>query len=246
MARRFPFLSRRIGKFTWDRRVLLVLVVLAGLVTGRTWLAEHPEHNPWASLDLRDPPGWATASKLRALRGDTAECRAVLARSRIAFSALPSAGEGQCARSDRTRLDRYPFSPQPPAMTCPTAIALELWRRDSVSPEARAIFGRGVASIEHLGAFSCRRMYGRDEGPWSEHATGNAIDIAGLVLDDGTRISILTDWNGGDPEKVLLLRRIRDGACRAFTTVLSPDYNAAHADHFHFDMAQRGWGGACR
>lgn len=245
MPSRKPLFSRRIGKFKWDRRALALLLLAAVFVAGRSWLAEHPEHDPWAPLDLRDPPGWATARKLQALREDVAECRAVLARSEVAYTALPAAGAGECARPDRTRLDRFPLAPAPPSTTCAAAIALELWRKDGVEPEARAIFGSGVARIEHLGAFSCRRMYGREEGAWSEHATGNAIDIAGLVLKDGTRVSVLADWNGQDPNKVLFLRRIRDGACRAFSTVLSPEYNAAHRDHLHFDMAGR-WGGVCR
>lgn len=245
MARRKPLFSRRIGKFTWDRRAFALLLFAALFVAGRGWLAEHPEHDPWAPLDLRDPPGWATASKLRALRGDVGQCRAVLARSQVTYSALPATGEGECARPDRTRLDLYPFVPAPPPTTCPVAIALELWRRDTIEPQAREIFGSGLARIEHLGAFSCRRIYGRGEGPWSEHASGNAVDIAALVLDNGTRVSVLADWNGDDPNKALFLRRIRDGACRAFSTVLGPEYNAAHRDHLHLDMAGR-WGGACR
>lgn len=246
MARRKPLISRRLGRFRWDRRALLLLLLLAAMVAGRAWLAEHPEHDPWAPFDLRHPPGWATAAKLSALRDDPVQCRAVLERSQVAFTALPPAGEGACERPDRTRLDSYPLRPAPPPTTCVTAIALELWRRSSLEPQARAIFGAGVAGIEHLGAFSCRRLYGREEGPWSEHATGNAIDIAAIVLTDGTRISVLGDWNGGDPDKALFLRRIRDGACDAFATVLSPDYNAAHRDHLHLDMAARGWGGVCR
>lgn len=247
MPRRKPLFSRRIGRFVGDRRAMLLLVVVAGLLIGRVWLADHPEHNPWAPLDLRDPPGWATASKLRAMRDDPANCRAVLSRSDIAFTALPPAGEGACARPDRTRLDRYPLSPAPrPPTTCAVAAAMELWRRDTLETEAQAIFGSGIARIEHLGAYSCRRMYGRETGRWSEHATGNAIDIAAVVLADGTRISVLGDWdNERDERKPRFLRRIRDGACQQFSTVLSPDYNAAHRDHFHFDMAGR-WSGVCR
>lgn len=224
----------------------MLLVLLAALLAGRAWLTENPGYDPWAPLDLRDPPGWATARKLQALKDDAGACRAVLARSEVAYSSLPAAGEGACARPDRTRLDRYPFSPAAPPTTCTVAIGLELWRRNSIEPQAREIFGQGVARIEHLGAFSCRRMYGRDDGPWSEHATANAVDIAAVVLDDGARIGILADWNGQDADKALYLRRIRDGACRAFSTVLSPDYNAAHRDHLHLDMAGRGWRGACR
>lgn len=244
MARRKPMFSRRLGTFTGDRRVFLLLLVAALFVAGRAWLAEHPEHDPWAPLDLRHPVGWATGMKLRALRGDTEACRAVLTRSEVPFTALPGAGEAPCVRPDRTQLDSYPFRPAPPPTTCAVALALQLWKRDTLDPEAQAVFGQDIERIEHLGAYSCRRLYGRDEGPWSEHATGNAIDIAGFVLEDGTRISVLRDWEG-EGDKARFLRAVRDGACRAFSTVLSPDYNAAHRDHFHFDMTAR-WSGVCR
>lgn len=244
MADKKPLFSRRLGKFVWDRRVLLVLAGAAAALTARAWLAEHPEHNPWAPLDLRHPSGWATAAKLRALADDVPACRAVLERSQLAHTVLPAAGEGACVRPDRTRLDAYPFSPDRPVTTCAVGIALQLWQRDVLEPAAEELFESGIARVEHLGAFSCRRLYGRGSGPWSEHATGNAVDIAGFVLEDGTRISVLEDWPSGGV-KAGFLRRVRDGACRSFSTVLGPDYNAAHADHFHLDMRD-GWGGVCR
>ena len=119
-----------------------------------------------------------------------------------------------------------------------------MWEREAVAPLAEEIFGSEIQRIEHLGAYSCRRLYGRDSGPWSEHATANAIDIAGFVLADGTRISVLNDWSG-EGYKAQFLRRVRDDACNSFSTVLSPDYNAAHADHFHLDMSPR-WRSVCR
>lgn len=244
MAEQKLRISRRIGKFVWDRRVLWLLAIAAMILFGRAWLEEHPEHNPWAPLDLRHPPGWATAAKLAALEDDVPECRAVLERSQIDYTVLPPTGEGACARPDRTRLDAYPFAPDRPATTCAVAIALQLWERDALEPAAAELFDSKVEQVEHLGAFSCRRLYGRGSGPWSEHATGNAVDIAAFVLEDDTRIEVLRDWPGDGP-KAEFLRRVRDGACRSFSTVLSPDYNAAHADHFHLDM-RGGWGGACR
>ena len=45
------------------------------------------------------------------------------------------------------------------------------------------------------------------------------------------------------PDPAGFLREVRDGACRYFDVVLGPDYNQAHADHFHLD---RGGGRACR
>ncbi len=101
--------------------------------------------------------------------------------------ARENAGATTARSSVTTRLHRTP-----PATTCPVALAMELWKRDTLEPLAEDIFGSSVAQVEHLGAYSCRRLYGRDEGPWSEHATANAIDIAGFVLEDGTRISVLT------------------------------------------------------
>lgn len=230
--------------FRAARRAIVALVLLAAAIAGWQWLQKHPQHNPWAPLDLRDPPGWATARKLSALREDVTECRAVLERSDIAFTALPPTGEGACTLTDRTRLGDYPLAPDTPAVTCPVAAALTIWRRDSVGPAARDLLGSEVVRIEHLGAFSCRRMYGGADGPWSEHATANAIDIAAFVLEDGRRISVLRDWEGSNAE-AQFLRAVRDGACDSFATVLSPEYNAAHADHFHFDQDDR-WAGVCR
>jgi hypothetical protein len=230
--------------FATARRALAGLAVLIAGIFAWQWLLDHPQHNPWAPLDLRDPPGLATHAKFARLKDDVAECRAVLERSGIAFTALPAIGEGACARPDRTRLADYPLAPDTPAVTCPVAAALEVWRRDSLGPAARQILGSPVARIEHLGAFSCRRMYGGKDGPWSEHATANAIDIAGFTLADGRRISVLRDWKG-EGKEAQFLRAARDGACASFATVLSPEYNAAHADHLHLDQDGR-WSGVCR
>jgi hypothetical protein len=116
-----------------------------------------------------------------------------------------------------------------------------------LQPAAERHFGARVVRIEHFGSYNCRRIYGRSQGDWSEHATANALDVAGLVLSDGTRASVIRDWKGEGP-KARFLRDVRDGACRMFTTVLSPDYNAAHRDHLHLDLADRGAMGwrACR
>ncbi|MXP32230.1 extensin-like domain-containing protein [Parerythrobacter jejuensis] len=238
-------IRRSIGKLRWDRYALLALLCFAAAIGGWNWLQDNPGSNPWAPLDLRDPPGWATERKLVSLRENPAQCRAVLERSAVAFSTLPSAGEGPCRRADPTRLEQFPFTPSSPATSCAVAAGLEIWLEQGVQPAAREIYGQKVAGIEHLGAYNCRRIYGADEGPWSEHATANAIDIAAFVLEDGSRISLLNNWDDQDDD-AKFLRRGRDTACDVFGTVLSPDYNAAHRDHFHFDQKGWGFGGACR
>jgi len=236
--------NRKVGKFRTERRLLLVLIIAATAFAGWIWLKDHPEHNPYAPLDLRDPVGWATTQKLVALRDNVPQCRTVLERSNVAFVALLATGEGPCARPDRTQLNAYPLSPDTPAVTCPVAAALELWRVTTVEPAARKHLGSEIKRIEHLGAFNCRRMRGNNSSAWSQHATANAIDIAAFVLADGRRISVLDGWNSSEAEGPFL-REVRDGSCGVFATVLSPDYNAAHADHFHFDQDSR-WVSVCR
>jgi hypothetical protein len=71
----------------------------------------------------------------------------------------------------------------------------------------------------------------------SEHAFANAVDVSAFVLRDGRRVSVLNGWRGSPKERAFL-RRLHQSACKRFGTVLGPEYNAAHANHFHFDMAK--------
>ena len=237
-------LMRRFARWRYDRWAMAVLVCAALVLAGQAWLRDHPQHNPWAPLNLADPPGWATERKFAALRGDPGECRAVLDRSGVAFVQLDATGEGSCRRDDRVRLSEAPLSPSEADATCATMAGFVHWLRHGVQPAARDLLGSPVARVEHLGSFSCRRLYGRATGGWSQHATGNAIDISAFVLEDGRRVAVLGDWYGAGAG-AKFLRRARDSACRDFATVLSPDYNAAHADHFHLDQQARMWG-MCR
>lgn len=228
-------------------RWALPLLILGGLIlTARGWLLAHPEHNPWAPLNLNDPPGWATKRKIAELRDDPAQCRAVLERSAVSFATLDPAGEASCVRPDRTVLTGFPLQPDRPATTCAVAAGLTLWLDRTVQPAARELLGAEVSRIDHFGAYSCRRLYGRDSGPWSEHASGNAIDVAGFVLADGRRIAVRDGWAAGGADGAFL-HAAHKTACGAFGTVLGPGYNAAHADHFHLDQAgaRLGWS-VCR
>lgn len=242
-----------------DRIAILALLLLSLFLAGRGWLADHPEHNPWAPLSLDEPEGWATGRKLGGLRADAQTCAAFLERADIAVQPLEPTGEGSCRREDRQQLASadalgLALSPARAQTTCAVDGAFAWWIRHGVEPAARAHLESPVARIEHLGTYNCRRIGGGQNGNWSEHATGNAIDIAAFVLEDGTRISIKGDWkaaaNGTGEEaneQAAFLREVRDAACTAFATVLSPDYNAAHADHLHLDQAKRagGWS-TCR
>lgn len=244
-ARASRTFSRHIGSLRADRLVALLLALAATGLAGQAWLREHPEHNPYAPLSLTDPPGWATAYKLAALRSDMPACRAVLEEGSVAFTALAPSGDGQCLRPDRTVPQGGLLAPGAPQMTCPTLVGYELWLRQIVQPAARDLLGSEVVRIEHLGTYNCRRIGNGNQGRWSEHASGNAIDIAAFVLADGGKISVLEDWPG-EGASARFLRQVRDGACDSFGTVLSPDYNAAHADHLHLDQADRMMSSYCR
>lgn len=227
-------------------RALAGALLLAGVaIFVRVWLFENPQHNPWAPLDLRDPPGWAMAGKLASIRDDAGLCREALDRSGIEHSALPPAGEGECLRTDRVQMNAFPLAPGNSVMSCAVAAGLVRWQEFGLTQAASEELGSPLEQVEHLGIFSCRRTYGSNTGNWSEHATGNAVDVAAFVLEDGRRISVLEDWDGDSAES-RFLKRARDSACEIFGTVLSPDYNAAHRDHFHLDQAARGFGGYCR
>lgn len=229
-------------------RILKTLLVLglagfaAMLVYG--WARNHPEDLPWTPLDLSQPVGAFTGRKLAGLGGDAEQCRALLERAGMTFNALPPRGtETQCGYDDAVRLTggaaEIAYRPAGLGTSCPVAAALALWEWHVVQPAALEHFDSTVAAIDHFGSYSCRRIYGRAEGRWSEHATADAIDIAAFRLENGTGISVLGDWDDGGP-KSAFLRDVRNGACDLFATVLSPDYNAAHRDHLHLDQAERG------
>lgn len=237
--------------FPFDRFIVAVLLVACLLLAGRAWLREHPGYDPWTPLSLEEPPGWATPRKFSALRADRGMCRAFLDRSGIDKTALAPTGSDSCRRDDRKVLAapaaaEIRLSPSRPEATCAVDAGLAWWLRHGVQAQAEAIFGSRVVRIEQLGTYNCRRIGNGAKGNWSEHATGNAIDISGFVLADGRRLSVRKDWKGS-VEAAAFLHAVRDSACNAFSTVLSPDYNAAHADHLHLDQANRtaGWR-ACR
>lgn len=231
---------------------MTALIAFAAFL-GWGYARNHPEDVPWTELDLARPVGAFTGRKLAGLSGDGQKCRALLRRAGIRFEALPARDPaGQCGYSDAVRFGRggalgLAYRPADLGTSCPVAAALALWEWHVVQPAALRHFGVEVAEVEHFGSYSCRRVYGRSEGAWSEHATANAVDIAAFRLADGRRIGVLGGWKRGGAE-ARFLRDVRDGACRLFATTLSPDYNAAHRDHLHLDQAKRGALGwrACR
>lgn len=230
-----------IARFLWWTFAIVLLA------TAGQWLfvrcRPEPQDLPWTPLDLRAPIGRFTGAKLGMLARERPLCGTLLRQADVAFMALPARDDGaDCGWSDAVRLTG-PARPHVP-LSCPLAAGIDLWMRRVVQPAAAELLGTRVVRVEQLGSYACRRIAGG--GGWSEHARANAIDVSGFRLADGDRVTIARDWRSG--RRGRFLHRVRDGGCRLFGTTLSPDYNAAHRDHLHLDMAWRGGfgGGACR
>jgi len=212
---------------------------LVGLMTLVRARAIPREHLPGKARAFIDPVGAPTKIKAARAGDDPAACRAILAQGGIEYAEVPPTA-GQCGLTDAVTLrsGMAPLSPAAAPMTCREALAFGIWERQVVQIAANDELGQAVVGIDHYGSYACRHQYNRQEGPISEHATANAIDVAAFRLADGTVVSVARDWNDAGP-RGRFLHRVRDGGCRIFLTTLGPDYNVEHHDHFHLDMG--GW-----
>jgi len=128
-------------------------------------------------------------------------------------------------------------------MDCPTAKALNSWVRNSAKPAVGRL-GGGVTGLKVAAGYACRPRNNKQGARISEHGRGRAIDISGIILRNGAMISVLKGWK--DRAQGKLLKAMHRGACGPFGTVLGPNANALHRDHFHFDTARYRGGPYCR
>jgi len=132
---------------------------------------------------------------------------------------------------------------RPAIMTMQTARALDRWVRKTAVP-AVGRRGGGLEELTVAAHYACRTRNSRSGARLSEHAKGNAIDISSVVMRDGSRVSVLRGWGNGADGR--LMQRLWRGACGPFGTVLGPDADRHHQDHFHFDVARHRSGPYCR
>jgi hypothetical protein len=123
-------------------------------------------------------------------------------------------------------------------LACPLVSKLDQWVSEGVQPAALRWFNSPVTEIQQIGSYSCRSMNGAGGHGISEHAFGNALDIAGFTLADGRKITVKDGWHGS-PEEQGFLHDVQLFACDTFVTVLAPGYNAAHYNHIHVDLMRR-------
>jgi hypothetical protein len=154
-------------------------------------------------------------------------------------------------------------------VNCRLAAKLHQWIKEKVQPIAKEVFGTPVSGIVTESSYMCRHRIGTADDRPSEHSYANALDISAFIMVDGRSIDVLTSWGqtardrqaqtrtgkpaGGDARpirdveatdsswttKAQFLRRMHESACGIFGTVLGPEANEAHRNHFHLDLAAR-------
>lgn len=231
------------------RVMLLLLLLLLAIVVLGLWASgwrPADRFNPWAPLDLRAEPDLFLRYKLHRLDEDPARCRAALVQAGARFTPLPDhAGRDGCGWHDAVQLSGTGIAQLThlTTVTCPLAASLVLLDHHVMQPAAEAVFGQPVRTMDHVGSYACRNIYGEQDAALSSHATAEAIDVTAFQLGDGHVIRIGSDWHRGSSG--VFLHRVEDEGCRYFGIVLGPDYNAAHQSHFHLQES-RWMGGWCR
>lgn len=218
---------------------LLLLLLVAGSLGASFWFGLVPQAiNPLPRLDLSQPHPWFVDFRIAALRRNRALCDATLTEPQVSARLVSDNPiKNGCGWENAVRLNSAGGAALPVGtVTCEMAAALALWVEHDVQPLAQELLGSRVTRIAHMGGYACRNIIGSKalRSFRSQHATANAIDISGFDLADGRRIRLARDWKGEDAESQFL-KAVHRSACRYFRIALSPNFNAAHHDHFHFD-----------
>jgi hypothetical protein len=99
-----------------------------------------------------------------------------------------------------------------------------------------------VTEVLHVGTTVCRMISGTDS--ISQHGLGLAIDLSGFFDDDAVFSGVYEHWEDGDdsPESYegsFLYDFVHDlYDLWVFNVILTPEFNAAHDNHFHVDMTE--------
>jgi len=156
---------------------------------------------------------------------------------------LSLGGPGVCGAAQPFALaaaDGGRISLRPAALLrCPMIPQVNRWVATVIEPAAQRVYGVPLAELKIAASYACGPMNNVYGAHLSEHGHANALDVSAFILADGRSISVKKGWRGDYRDRAFL-HAVHDGACQHFTTVLSPDYDANHHDHFHVDLARRG------
>lgn len=216
---------------------MMILSVACGV--GYRYLPSY--YDPLAPLELSDPPNWLTQFKLKRLT--PARCQTLLqqANEQKLIASQPVADSaGECPLADVVRVRDFGTVKLSSSFlaSCPLALRSALYVAQQAAPLTERLMMSQLTRIEHLGSFACRNIYHRPDARRSEHASAQALDISGFILADGRRITVLRGWK--QEESAAWLRALLSASCQYYGNGLGPDYNAAHANHFHLGMRGTG------
>ena len=124
-------------------------------------------------------------------------------------------------------------------LNCGMVGALDNWMNGVAQPTAEAAFGERITAIRVASSYACRARNSKRGAKLSEHGLGNAIDVAAFTLESGRVVEVEKGWRGARDER-RFLRHVNKGSCGPFSTVLGPNHDRAHRNHFHLDLAQHG------
>ncbi|MFB0859727.1 extensin family protein [Enterobacter cloacae] len=224
------------------KTLLIVFILVAVATVGYRWLPSH--YNPFTPLSLDDPPGPITQYKLRRLTPEACASLLSQANQKALIRTQPVADcAGACPLHNVVRVrDFGPVSLNSSFLaSCPLALSSALFVSQQARPLTRTWTGSELVRIEHLGSYACRNIYHRPDARRSEHATAEALDISAFRLANGERVTILHGWRSTKTQP--WLQALLTASCGYYGNGLGPEYNAAHANHFHLGM--RGFG-LCR
>lgn len=172
-------------------------------------------------------------------------CPALLS-GRIIGEMQPPVAENQCGLHEPIAVSAVVVNGRAvelvgvPLTNCAMATSLADWA-EAVDAHAKATLGTSIKALGTGTGYQCRLRNGEDTGFLSEHGRGNALDIASMSFENGTNISVLDDWQRlPTTEGAKFLAFAHGMACTKFTTVLGPEANQDHENHFHFDLGCHG------
>lgn len=212
---------------------MMILSVACGV--GYRYLPSY--YNPLAPLELSDPPNWLTQFKLKRLT--PARCQTLLqqANEQKLITSQPVADSaGECPLTDVVRVRDFGVVKLSSSFlaSCPLALRSALYVGQQAAPLTERLMMSQLTRIEHLGSYACRNIYHRPDARRSEHASAQALDISGFILADGRHVTVLRGWK--QEESATWLRTLLSASCHYYGNGLGPDYNAAHANHFHLGI----------
>ncbi len=211
-----------------------VVVILSLLLVGACAAPPRPVAPPRPPAPIIDP--------------DSA-CLKDLRDHHVVFEPQAPTPAGTCSVANpvKVKSDGQASWNRPGVLSCSMARSIERFEAQVVEPAAMKVFGQKVVRLIHMGTYDCRTMrtetsiaaaangQGSRGGRLSEHAKGQAIDIGGFELADGTVISVKKDWQGAG-KRSDFLQEVARLSCEHFNVVLTPNHNRLHNDHLHLDI----------